>query len=96
MNYMDKCQKLGDEILYWDIIKIIYVDGNGELKAKEITQHCEFDEYSLTLNGIKESLDALPFTTIYVLAENPLDGKVYSYGNRGDYWEEIGKLRGYA
>ena len=90
MNYMDKCQKLGDEIFYWDIINVIYVDSNGELKAKAI-----FDEYSLTLNGIKESLDALPFATIYVLAENPLYGKVYCYGNHGDYWEEIGDLWGY-
>lgn len=33
---------------------------------------------------------------ITVLAERPLDGTVYRYGNHGDCWECIGKLVGYA
>lgn len=33
---------------------------------------------------------------ITVLAERPLDGTVYRYGNHGDYWECIGKTVGYA
>ena len=33
---------------------------------------------------------------ITVLVEYPLRGKVYRYGNHGEYWEEVGTLKDYA
>lgn len=33
---------------------------------------------------------------ILAVAENPLSGKVYSYGNYGCYWMEVGTTIGYA
>lgn len=33
---------------------------------------------------------------IIVIAESPMDGEVYRYGNHGDYWEQIGTTCGYA
>lgn len=33
---------------------------------------------------------------ITVIAESPLHGEVYRYGNNGDFWEQIGKVSGYA
>lgn len=34
--------------------------------------------------------------TILLIAESPLSGKVYRYGNYGDFWTEIGTTTGYA
>lgn len=31
-----------------------------------------------------------------VIAEYGLSGKVYRYGNHGDYWEQVGTTEGYA
>ena len=33
---------------------------------------------------------------ITVIAESPLHGEIYRYGNHGDYWEQIGEVCGYA
>lgn len=33
---------------------------------------------------------------ITLIAESPLDGKVYEYGNYGLYWVRHGETRGYA
>lgn len=34
--------------------------------------------------------------TVIVIAESPLHGEVYRYGNHGEYWEQIGTVCGYA
>lgn len=34
--------------------------------------------------------------TILLVAESPLNGTVYRYGNYGDYWVKIGETMGYA
>lgn len=31
-----------------------------------------------------------------VISERGLSGKIYRYGNHGEYWEEVGKTEGYA
>lgn len=33
---------------------------------------------------------------ILVIAEAPLSGAIYRYGNHGDYWELVGRMCGYA
>lgn len=33
---------------------------------------------------------------IHLIAESPLEGKVFVYGNYGDFWVESGTTRGYA
>ena len=33
---------------------------------------------------------------ILLIAESALEGKVYQYGNHGDFWTEHGSTRGYA
>lgn len=34
--------------------------------------------------------------TIMLIAESPLEGRVFQYGNYGDFWVEHGQTRGYA
>lgn len=34
--------------------------------------------------------------TILLIAESPLSGDIYQYGNYGEYWVEHGSTRGYA
>lgn len=45
-----------------------------------------------TLKDIKDDYPSVEM----VVAESALSGKVYRYGNHGDYWEEVGETRGYA
>lgn len=51
----------------------------------------------ITLGSISRQLSAVGVTgSIMVIYELGLDGTVYRYGNHGDYWEQIGKLAGWA
>lgn len=53
----------------------------------------------LKLTDIEKMVTAhgdLSCCKITVLVEYPLYGAVYTYGNHGQYWEETGKLKGYA
>lgn len=55
----------------------------------------EGDEFIwLHLDEIAEQLSEVK--VIMVMVEDPLNGVIYEYGNHGDYWEEVGKLCGYA
>lgn len=49
------------------------------------------DCYEKTVEAMRSVND-----TITVLSESLLSGTVYRYGNHGAYWEQIGKLDGYA
>lgn len=44
---------------------------------------------------LKEIKDDCPRVEM-VIAESALSGKVYRYGNHGEFWEEVGETRGYA
>lgn len=71
-------------IIFEDVVKTV-LDGENE---NEFTL-C--DCYNIAVeNGFDKR------GCIVVLVEYPLRGSVYRYGNHGDYWEEIGTLKGYA
>lgn len=56
----------------------------------------EQDE-TLSLEDIRKQVEAAHGKSlILVIAEYPLGGKVYQYGNYGDGWCEVGKMHGYA
>lgn len=83
---------LNDKIGYADVIKIIFkekcVDKYlGNERCIDFTFQ-EVMELAKT-NGWQDG-------TIMLIAESPLKGKVYQYGNYGDYWVEHGETRGYA
>ena len=75
-----------DEIQIYDLITIIYNDYDGKPTVEE------FISSDTTLGDI----DIHKAKSIIVIAENPLHGKVYRYGNHGEYWEQIGTSCGYA
>ena len=56
------------------------------------------DDKSITLQDIEDRAkkEFKHVVLITVLAESPLSGAVYQYGNYGDYWTKIGDLIGYA
>lgn len=56
------------------------------------------DDKSITLKDIEDRAkkEFKHVVLITVLAESPLSGAVYQYGNYGDYWTKIGDLIGYA
>lgn len=60
----------------------------------------EVDDWGMeftTLESIRKQIRAAGIAgTIMVLYETAMSGTVYRYGNHGDYWEEVGTLKGWA
>lgn len=84
--------KPGDSIGYADIIKIIF-----ENKCVEIflgIERC----LNYTFNEVLQEAKRNGYNsgTIILIAESPLSGMIYQYGNYGDYWAEHGTTMGYA
>ena len=52
----------------------------------------------LTLKEISDQVKNLysDHATCIVMTYGPLSGRIYEYGNHGEYWEQIGVLSGYA
>lgn len=87
--------KLTDSIGYADYLHIIF----GE---KHVTHFPEMGkELTITFSEVmdianKNGYDPKKDNIIILIAENPLSGKVFKYGNYGDFWVEHGTTRGYA
>lgn len=84
--------KLEDSIGYADWIKIIFADKCVDLLLEN--DRCldfTFEEVlqAAKNNGWKEG-------AILLIAESPLSGKIFQYGNYGEFWVEHGTTRGYA
>ena len=85
---------LGEKEFTYGIVTI--VTGHKRARAERVLIY-EEDE-PITLD---ECLNIIEYEmkkdgTCVVIHETALDGKVYRYGNHGDYWEQIGKTGGYA
>lgn len=86
----NSCVNRGD----MTIITIIY-EGAFGMKCRKIISSMD----KITLKTCRELVKSRAFGergVITVLAEEPLEGTVYRYGSRGDFWEKIGTLGGYA
>lgn len=57
----------------------------------------EYDD-APTLDNLFQMAKEKGYTqgTIFVIAENSLNGTIYQYGNHGPYWETHGQTKGYA
>ncbi len=83
---------LCDSIGYADDIKIIFSDKCVEIfPGNEKSLDYTFEEviHVAKQNGWKDS-------TILLITESPLNGRIYQFGNHGEFWEEHGSTRGYA
>ena len=81
-----------DIIGYADYIKIVFADKCVEVfLGNERCLNYPFDEVlqEAKQNGWKDR-------TVMLIAETPLSGKIYMYGNYGPFWVEYGETRGYA
>lgn len=82
--------KESDSIGNADILKIIF--GNKcvtkVLSSEEEPTFAEVREIAVK-NGYSSGV-------IILIAESPLEGEVFEYGNYGEFWVEHGKTRGYA
>ena len=71
------------------ILTVIYkAEGFVRLVKKGYLTEDEF-------TTLKDISDLFPSVEM-VIAESALSGKVYRYGNHGEFWEEVGEMRGYA
>lgn len=87
-----KTIKLKDCVEYADILQIVFADKCVEVfLGDERCLNYTFNEVmrEARKNGWKDE-------TILLIAESPLSGKVYQYGNYGTYWVEHGTTVGYA
>lgn len=84
--------KAEDSIGYADSIKIIFEKKCIErFLENERRLNFTFGEvlHIAKRNGWEEG-------TILLIAESPLNGKIYQYGNYGSFWVEHGTTKGYA
>ncbi len=81
-----------DSIGYADTLRIIFED-KCVRKVLDNERQLDFtfaEVYHTAVdNGYSEG-------TIILIAESPLEGKVFQYGNYGDFWVEHCHTRGYA
>ncbi len=80
-----------DSIGLADILKIVF--GNKcvtKVLSAETLDFTFAEAYKIAVeNGYSKGV-------IILIAESPLEGKVFEYGNYGKFWVEHGKTRGYA
>lgn len=74
-------------------LTIFTEDKEGGISVRTIYLHEEYYE-TVSLATIKKRFNDARI--ILVLAETPLNGHIYRYGNHGPYWEYIGDTVGYA
>lgn len=85
-----------------DIVRITWEKSGSEILSEcEITGIRVFPDNDMCLDdcmkiALKHGYDRKNDGTLVVIAETPLSGEVFRYGNHGDYWEAIGTVCGYA
>ena len=81
-----------------EIITVIIEAGNKTGRTLNCYKSYLDDDKSITLQDIEDRIkNEFEYVgLITVLAESPLSGAAYQYGNYGDYWAKIGDLIGYA
>lgn len=84
--------KSDDRIGYADYLKIVFADKCVEVFLKN--DRCLDFTFGEALQKAKEN--GWSEETILLIAENPLFGVIYQYGNYGGYWVRHGKTEGYA
>lgn len=89
-EYYDVPEKIDDNfVLEYDIIHVI-----GNNVCKTLIHNPVYDE-PITLGDCEDMLLLVPYPII-VIAENPLDGAIFRFGNHTMDWEQIGTTAGYA
>lgn len=93
-------QKLENgNILFHDILTVVFDVPEDDCKSFSVVQDFEYGEQLLSFGNILDKCKERGYEggTILVIAENPLNGSVYRYGNYDDnFWYHVGDMRGYA
>lgn len=89
--------RIEDRVFYDCVLTIIDKTDTSEadilVKVRTMYLDGEYDE-PMSLKGIREMFPEARIITVF--AENALKGRVYRYGNHGDFWEYVGDTIGYA
>ncbi|WMC91245.1 hypothetical protein [Kineothrix sp. MB12-C1] len=81
-----------DIIGYADLIKIIF--GDKCIEEFLVGRECDYTFAEVMQTAKENGYDESGIITL--IAESPLAGKVFQYGNYGKYWVEHGGTIGYA
>lgn len=92
---------IGKTIVGYEMTELIcFFTSEGGYKFFEPDiPHDDFgDSLGVSLNDITQQIKSRfgDCGTITVISEFGLSGKIYLFGNHGDFWEEHGKTKGYA
>ena len=85
-----------------DIVQITWEKSGSEILSEcEITGIRVSPDNDICLDdcmkiALKHGYDRKRDGTLVVIAETPLSGQVFQYGNHGGFWETIGTVCGYA
>lgn len=82
LGSFDNLSKVDDKILPWNHSEPTELDCGDYISLKEIADFFQ-------KNGN-------PYREITVFMNEPQHGMIYQYGNYGDYWYEVGTLKGYC
>lgn len=88
---MDKINSK-NSIGYADYLKIIFADKCIDVFLED--ERCLDYTFDEVIQEAKQK--GWEDGTILLIAESPLAGKIYQYGNYGSYWVEHGTTSGYA
>lgn len=61
-----------------------------------LTANGDENDRFVSLNDCLEMMGGASDGSVTVIIEDVFDGKIFCYGNHGDYWEEVGTTNGYA
>lgn len=95
---LERCQVVAAECstvrITWTSDKEVKPYGYSISGISAYTRHGE----EMTLENCRRLAELRGWRSgnITVIVEYPLAGKVYSYGNHGHFWEEVGTICGYA
>ena len=80
-----------------DLTVIIHNDEGKKQLFFPVWQPTDNGDEMITLDSIRRQTEGIRGgMTIMVIAESPLNGYIYRYGNYGEFWVQIGEVSGYA
>ena len=87
------------KLLLHDILTVVFDLRDEDCNSFRIVQDFEYGEEPLSFGDILQKCKDKGYIggIILVIAENPLSGDIYQYGNyNDDYWYQVGDMKGYA
>lgn len=91
---MDKGNIEPKDIVFDDMMVVTAISENGHNMVAKLG--CDDAKNLKDIENIVAKSGQLHCSIITVIAESPMTGTIYRYGNYGLFWDKIGQTKGYA